>query len=178
MWMGKQLLNERTATRFQHSLDAKLKYHMCDTSRLTERRHTFAGNWHTQWRNLCPFCWSQWIEDESCLKEGTCYKLQVYTCLVCNEGKSYLDTDGWLVLPSDIFKNGGCECRRRSEVIYLKWWSLKTYVCIPKRLIYSRQLLKYEKIDLRRPSWKMAANAFKGEIWDGPRSKYVCNDEI
>ena len=34
---------------------------------------------------------------------------------------------------------------------------------IPKRLIYLKQLLRHEKIGLRRPSWKMAANAFKGE---------------
>ena len=35
---------------------------------------------------------------------------------------------------------------------------------IPKRLIYLKQLLRYERICLRRPSWEMAANAFKGEI--------------
>ena len=35
---------------------------------------------------------------------------------------------------------------------------------IPKRLIYLKQLLRYEKIGLRRPSWKLAANAFQGEI--------------
>ena len=46
---------------------------------------------------------------------------------------------------------------------------------IPKLLIYLKQLLKYQKIDLRRPSWKMAANALQGEIWDSPISKYCCH---
>ena len=46
---------------------------------------------------------------------------------------------------------------------------------IPKRLIYLKQLLRYENIGLRRPSWKMAAKAFQGEIWDGPISRYLCN---
>ena len=49
---------------------------------------------------------------------------------------------------------------------------------IQKRLIYLKQLLTYEKIGLRWPFSKMAANAFKGEIWDGPISQYFCNDEI
>ena len=35
---------------------------------------------------------------------------------------------------------------------------------IQKRLIYLKQLLRYEKIGLRPPFSKIAANAFKGEI--------------
>ena len=35
---------------------------------------------------------------------------------------------------------------------------------IPKRLIYLKQLLRYEKTSLWWPSWKMATNAFRGEI--------------
>ena len=40
----------------------------------------------------------------------------------------------------------------------------KNLYYIPKQLIYLKQLLRYEKMCLRRPSWKMAANAFQGEI--------------
>ena len=49
---------------------------------------------------------------------------------------------------------------------------------IQKRQIYLKRLLRYEEIGLRRPFFKIAANAFEGEIWDGPISKYFCNDEI
>ena len=35
---------------------------------------------------------------------------------------------GSLILAAAIFKNVGCECRRRSKVIYLKWWFPKTYI--------------------------------------------------
>ena len=31
---------------------------------------------------------------------------------------------------------------------------------VPKRLIYLKQLLRYENIGLRPPSWTMVANAF------------------
>ena len=35
---------------------------------------------------------------------------------------------------------------------------------IQKRQIYLKRLLRYEEIGLRRPFFKIAANAFEGEI--------------
>ena len=82
----------------------------------------------------------------------------------------------WLSIFISWKQNYPARWRRWWDVgLYLKWWSPITYVCIPQRPTYSTLLLRYEKIGLRRPFWKMAAMVIRMPIRSGPISRFFLN---